>query len=83
MDERSGQERAPEPLRLPPPLSQLPWDIAQSQFGTKGADFIGVLGRLLLHAAQSQFKAYATDGSGLPDTLASESAQSQIRPVAE
>jgi len=36
--------RPPEPLRLPPPLSQLPWDIAQSEFGVKGADFIGVMG---------------------------------------
>lgn len=69
MDERAGQERTPEPLRLPPPLSQLPWDVAQSQFGVQGADFIGVLGTLLLHAAQSQFKAYVSDNAGLADTL--------------
>jgi hypothetical protein len=26
---------------LPRPLSQLPWDIAQFEFGVKGTDFIG------------------------------------------
>ena len=83
IQDRSRQDRPPEPLRLPPPLSQLPWDIAQSQFGTEGADFIGVLGKVLLLAAQSQFEAYVADATRLPDTLASESAQSQIRPVAE
>jgi hypothetical protein len=83
MDERSGQERVPEPLRLPPPLSQLPWDIAQSQFGVQGADFIGVLGTLLLDTAQSQFRAYLSDNTRLPDTLPPLAAQSQIRPGAE
>src|SRR6266853_2532804 len=81
--DRSGQDRPPEPLRLPPPLSRLPWDIAQSQFGTEGADFIGIMGKVLLRAAQSQFEAYVADATRLPDTLASESAQSQIRSVAE
>ena len=81
--DRSGQERLPEPLRLPPPLSRLPWDIAQSQFGTEGADFIGIMGAVLLHAAQSQFKAYVTEETRLADTLPSQSTQSQIRPVRE
>ena len=81
--DRSGQERPPEPLRLPAPLSRLPWDIAQSQFGVEGADFIGALGTLLLRSAQSQFEAYVADAARLPDTLGSEAAQSQMRPVAE
>jgi hypothetical protein len=83
MDERSGQERVPEPLRLAPPLSQLPWDVAQSQFGVQGADFIGVFGTLLLRTAQSQFKAYVSDNSGHPDTLPPIPVQSQLRPAAE
>jgi hypothetical protein len=49
---RGSQERAREPLRLPAPLSQLPWDIAQDEFGVQGAAFIGVMGRLLLRTAQ-------------------------------
>src|SRR5262245_25094164 len=81
--DRSQQDRAPEPLRLGPPLNQLPWDIAQSQFGIQGADFIGIFGRVLLQAAQSQFEAYVADGEGLPDTLLRPSAQSQIQPVRE
>src|SRR5271169_2908727 len=28
------------PLSLPPPLSQLPWDIAQAAFGVRGTDFL-------------------------------------------
>ena len=31
----------PEPLRVPPPLNRLPWDIAQDAFGLQGADFLG------------------------------------------
>ena len=81
--DRSGQDRPPEPLRLPPPLNRLPWDIAQSQFGTEGADFIGVLGAVLLRSAQSQFEAYVTEDSRFADTLPSESTQSQMRPVRE
>jgi hypothetical protein len=64
-------------------LSQLPWDIAQSQFGVEGADFIGIMGAVLVRAAQSQFKAYITEDSRLADTLPAESAQSQMRPVRE
>ena len=36
------------PLVLPPPLSQLPWDLAQDEFGVVGTDFLGHLGRVLL-----------------------------------
>ena len=81
--DRSGQDRPAEPLRLPPPLSRLPWDIAQSQFGTEGADFIGILGAVLLRSAQSQFRAYVTEDSRLADTLPPGSTQSQMRPVQE
>ena len=78
IQDRSRQDRPPESLRLPPPLSQLPWDVAQSQFGIEGADFLGVMGTLLLRSAQSQFRAYVIEDSRLPDTLRSESTQSQM-----
>src|SRR5213594_1434963 len=83
IQDRSRQDRSPEPLRLPSPLSRLPWDIAQSQFGAEGADFIGILGALLLRSAQSQFKAYLIEACRLADTLPSESRQSQRRLVRE
>jgi hypothetical protein len=75
---RGARERPPEPLRLPPPLDQLPWDIAQSEFGVQGADFIGVLGALLLHSAQSEFKPYRIDSTVDSATLRRPSVQSQI-----
>jgi hypothetical protein len=54
---------------LPTPLAQLPWDIAQDEFGIKGADFMGVMGTLLLRAAQDQFKTHHIDSTALADTL--------------
>jgi hypothetical protein len=47
---------APEPVRLPSPLSKLPWDLAEEEFGAKGADFIGAMGKVLLEAAKDQFE---------------------------
>ena len=46
-----------DPLTLPPPLSRLPWDIAQDTFGVVGSDFLGHLGRVLLRAGQDQSQA--------------------------
>ena len=43
-----------EPLQLPAPLSHLPWDIAQDEFGPVGADFLGHLGRVLLRSGQDE-----------------------------
>jgi hypothetical protein len=64
-------------------LSRLPWDIAQDQFGVQGADFIGILGTLLLRAAQSQFEAYVAETAGPADTLLPPATQSQIQPLRE
>jgi hypothetical protein len=47
IQDRSKLDPPPKALRLPSPLNQLPWDIAQDQFGAQGADFIGVMGALL------------------------------------
>lgn len=68
-----------EPLRVPPPLNRLPWDIAQSEFGVQGADFMGVMGTLLLRSAQSQFAVQITDSKEDGGTLLPVGAQSQIR----
>jgi hypothetical protein len=76
---REVLRQPPEPLRLPPPLSRLPWDIAQSEFGVKGADFIGVMGTLLLRAAQSEFRAYPLDSKIDASPLPPPTAQSEMR----
>jgi hypothetical protein len=83
IQERGKQEQPPEPLRLPPPLNRLPWDIAQDEFGVQGADFIGIFGTVLLRAAQDQFRAYPMDSTGFADTLLPDPVQDQIRPVGE
>ena len=66
---RSESEQTPEPLRLPHPLSNLPWDLAQDEFGIKGADFIGAMGGVLLRATKDQFKRQVIDSTGDPATL--------------
>jgi len=55
--------RAPPPLRLPSPLGGLPWDVAQSEFGVQGTDFLGVFGRVLLGATQSERRVQPLDTS--------------------
>src|ERR1035437_9566599 len=45
-----------EPLRLPAPLNQLPWEFAKDQVGPQRADFIGVMGALMVRAAKDQFR---------------------------
>lgn len=79
IQQRGALSQPPEPLRLPAPLSQLPWDIAQDEFGVQGADFMGVMGTLLLRAAQDQFRAYRLDTKIVPDTLPPSAKQDPIR----
>ncbi len=69
IDRRAAQPQPPEPLRLPAPLNQLPWDVAKDQFGTQGADFIGVLGALIIRTAKDQFRSYRIDSPRLAGTL--------------
>jgi hypothetical protein len=71
IDQRAALPEAPEALRLPPPLNQLPWDVAKDQFGPQGADFIGVMGALIVRAAKDQIRPYLTDPKAVPDTLPS------------
>lgn len=77
IEQRAAQQRPPEPLRVPAPLNQLPWDIAKDQFGAKGTDFIGLMGTLLIRAAKDQFSAYLSDSTKLVGTLPPYSAKDQ------
>jgi len=69
LDRRKAQAEAPEPLRLPPPLPRLPWDLAKDEFGVQGADFLGVMSALILRAAKDQLRPYPLDPRGLPSRL--------------
>jgi len=46
IQDRGASDKPPEPLRLPSPFNQLPWDIAKSEFGMQGAESIGVMGKV-------------------------------------
>ncbi len=84
MDQRAAA-RTPEPaepLRLPPPLNQLPWDVAKDQFGPQGADFIGVMGALIVRTTKDQIRPYLTDPTPLPGILPLFSAKDQSPPSA-
>jgi len=69
LDQRAVQAPAPEPLRFPVPLNQLPWDFAKDQFGAQGADFIGVMSKLILRVVKDQIRPYLTDATGLSSRL--------------
>src|SRR5271170_7480398 len=70
IDQRAAQTQPPpEPLRLPAPLNQLPWDVAKDQFGPQGADFIGVMGALIVRVAKDQIRPYLLDPTGLANPL--------------
>src|ERR1035437_9988940 len=70
IDRRATQlPQPPEPLRLPGPLDQLPWEFANDQFGAQGADFIGVMGALILQAAKDQLSPYLIDPTRFTGTL--------------
>lgn len=51
------------PVRMPPPLDRLPWDVAQDEFGVQGADFLELFGRVLVRVAQDQRRAQPLDSS--------------------
>ena len=69
MDRRAVGTQAPEPLRMPAPLNQLPWDVAKDQFGVQGADFIAVMGALMVRSAKDQIWTYLPDPTRLPSAL--------------
>ena len=64
IQQRAAQSNpSAEPLRMPSPLKQLPWDLAKDEFGAQGADFLGVMGGLLMRTAKDQFRGYIADST--------------------
>lgn len=57
----AAKGRAVDPLPVPAPLAHLPWDLAQEEFDTQGADFIAILGRVLLWAAKEELRTQALE----------------------
>jgi hypothetical protein len=79
LQKRSSEKQRPEPLRLPAPLSRLPWDVSQDAFGVQGADFLGVMGKVLLRAAQFEFRGHVVEFKEVAGTLPPPVAQSEFR----
>jgi hypothetical protein len=48
------RDEPPMSPRMPPPLDRLPWDLAQDQFGSQGAGFLAVFGRVLVESVKAQ-----------------------------
>ena len=70
LDQRASRSPSPpEPLRLPPPMNKLPWNVAKDQFGFQGADFIGVMGALIIRTAKDQCRSYLFDSTRLASAL--------------
>ena len=65
IDQRHNNTLDPEPLRIPAPLNQLPWDLAKDEFGGKGADFIALACTLLTQTAKDQSSIYPIDPKGV------------------
>src|SRR5512139_1634884 len=53
-----------DPPRLPAPLDGLPWELAQEEFGSVGADFIASLGRKVVGNAKDQSLVEALEDKG-------------------
>jgi hypothetical protein len=81
IEQRNAAQPPPEPVRMPAPLNQLPWDLAKDQFGAKGADSIGVMSTFLLRSAKDQFRAHLIDPTKVPRLLPLVPAKDQIRPA--
>lgn len=69
IQQRAAREQPPERLRLPAPLNQLPWDLAKDEFGSQGADFLAVMGALLVRTAKDQFHTYPVDPTTVSSAL--------------
>ena len=68
-----------DPLRVPAPLSALPWEMAQEEFGVAGADFLGSMGRLLLIRAKDEMPAQARADTGESAIVGPCPAKDEIR----
>ena len=70
LDQRTNQTQPPaEPLRLPKPLDQLPWNLAKDEFSSYGIDFIGVALALIVRATKDEIRSHLIDPTGLPSRL--------------
>jgi len=73
--------RPPDPLRVPPELSGLPWEYAKDEIGQQATDFIAVTATLLVRLAKDQIEPQVIGSARDPRTLPCPTVKDQIRPV--
>ena len=78
----AGAEDKEEPARAPPPLEQIPWDVVQSQIGSKATVILGLLAKVLLQHVQSQIRAQGRVTTAESQRLPPRRAQSQMEVLA-
>jgi hypothetical protein len=76
---RAAHGEVVDPLEMPPPLSELPWQVAQKQFGVQGTDFIAHLGKLLLFGPKKPIVAQPSEMTAEARRLAEVSPGKAIR----
>ena len=70
LDQRAHQINPPaEPLRLPKPLEQFPWNVAKDKFSPYGIDFIGVALSLIVRTTKDEIRSYLIDPKRLSGAL--------------
>jgi hypothetical protein len=74
-----GASESVEPPRLAPPLSALPWELAQEEFGIAGADFLGSMGRLLVGHAKDETRSQELETTGETGKAAESHAKDERR----
>ena len=82
LQRRNSQERMPEALGVPAPLNRLPWDLAKDEIGGKAADFLGVMGALLVRSAKDQIRLHLVESRIVPDELPPSGGKDPCAPAA-
>jgi|SRR5215467_9382583 len=82
LQRRSALTRAAETLRVPAPLNQLPWDLAKDEFGGKAADFLSVMGTLLVRSTKDQIRAQLLEQTRVAGAVPDPAAKDSCPPVA-
>src|SRR6516162_4841100 len=80
LQRRNSQEQPPEALRVPAPLNRLPWDVAKDEIGVKAADFLGVMGTLLVRSTKDQIRLHLLESRRVPNALPPLSEKTRAHP---
>jgi len=78
----AAKEQVVDPLKMPAPLSGLPWQVARKYFGVQGTDFLAQFGRLLVREAGKLVPAQPLETTGETGRLAGVTPEKAIAALA-